>query len=485
MKIQRIKFVLLGLGIAGIAHADPLVDIGLADLRTTNALLADGAGIPVSQVEAFDNGNYVPNITSAEFQGTNVSLSVTTNSSDVSSHATFVAYRFYGNTLGVASDVTQVKVLDSSSFLGAGALNVGTIRLPLDLGVRVINNSWIAGYDDDAHNIEAIRRLDYMIAHNNVVVVAADSPGTDSQYPSLLATTFNGIAVGASGASASGPVQFDSAGARAKPDLVVGTGTPSEATALVSGSAALLLSEAKARKLPLNALATKALLMAGASRPADWEHGNPGPDDDAQVPLDYRYGAGELRVDRSFAIMTAGRRAPGNVSRTGWDIRSAATGNNSNRYTFNVRATADDFTAVLTWNRTFPNVTHGLDFTPSLANLDLTLQRQSGSRWLLVSRSISEVDNLEELTLDNLPKGTYRLLVHGDKSAQYALAWNADMNPPTAPAADEDFSSLLRWQPLFPIAVVNGPVTSQIAPEPTLLWLLALPLALARRRNRR
>jgi hypothetical protein len=485
MKLQRIKFMLLGLAMAGIARADPLVDIGLTDLRTTDSLQADGAGIPVSQVEALYNGNYAPNFASSEFQDTNITLGVNASNSDSSIHATFVANRFYGNTLGVASDVTQVKVLDSSSFLGTGALNVGTIRLPLDLGVRVINNSWIAAYDDDAHNIEAIRRLDYMIAHNNVVVVAADSAGADSQFPKLLATSFNGITVGASGASASGPVQFDSSGARAKPDLVVGTGTPSEATALVSGSAALLLSEAKARKLPLNALATKALLMAGAVRPADWEHGNPGPEDDAQVPLDYRYGAGELRVDRSFAILTAGRRAPGNVSRIGWDIRSAATGNNFNRYTFNVRATAADFTAVLTWNRTFPNVTHGLDFTPSLANLDLTLQRQSGSRWLLVSRSTSDVDNLEELTLDGLPKGTYRLLVHGDRSAQYALAWNADMDPPAAPAAIEDFSPLLHGLPLIPMVVVDGPLTSQIVPEPALLWLMALPLLLSRRRNRR
>src|SRR5262249_47679966 len=146
--------------------------------------------------------------------------------------------------------------------------------------------------------------------------------------------SYNGITVAAADASAPGPVVFDSSGSRAKPDISVGTGTPSEATALVSGSAALLLSEAKARKLALNALGTKALLMAGAVRPEGWQRGSPGPDDDDDVPLDYSFGAGELRVDRSFDILVAGRKAPGNVSKTGWDLRSAATGSKSNKYVF-------------------------------------------------------------------------------------------------------------------------------------------------------
>ena len=72
----------------------------------------------------------------------------------------------------------------------------------------------------------------------------------------------------------------------------------------------------------VNELTTKALLMAGTQHPQDWQRGAAGTSDDVKVPLDYRYGAGSLRVDNSFAILVAGQH-PFGGSDTGWDAGMA------------------------------------------------------------------------------------------------------------------------------------------------------------------
>src|SRR5205814_4141501 len=108
--------------------------------------------------------------------------------------------------------------------------------------------------------------------------------------------------------SSAGPFTFDAPGPRIKPDLVVNTGITSNSSGDAAGAGALLLSEAKARNLHAGELATKAILMAGATRNAAWHKGRPPGADNATAPLDFQQGAGQLRVDHAFDILTAGQQ---------------------------------------------------------------------------------------------------------------------------------------------------------------------------------
>ena len=136
----------------------------------------------------------------------------------------------YGSEGGLAPDTQKICVLDSDSFLGRSGLRVGQRQPPKALGVSVLNNSWIASYTQDTYNIEAVRRLDWMVQRDDVLAINSVDNGAGSAFPKLLASSYNGMAVGIMEGSSSGPITFDSRGARVKPDLVVpnlGSGTVS------------------------------------------------------------------------------------------------------------------------------------------------------------------------------------------------------------------------------------------------------------------
>ena len=154
----------------------------------------------------------------------------------VSGHATMVGQLFYGHD-GIAPDTSAINVYDSTAFLlnRKVGLGLGQMKPPAPFHVSVLNNSWIASFSSDAQNIEAIRRLDFMINRDDVLEVSSVDNGGGSAYPKLLATAYNGIAVGILDGSSDGPVTFDGRGPRAKPDIVVPVGTTSEAAGTVSG----------------------------------------------------------------------------------------------------------------------------------------------------------------------------------------------------------------------------------------------------------
>src|SRR5206468_8999465 len=124
----------------------------------------------------------------------------------------------------------------------------------------------------------------------------------------------NGIAVGRSdGQHESGFTTVGNTGptGRVKPDLVAPLGAVSFATPLVSSAATLLVQVASTAPLNADPFAAKpqtikAVLMAGATKAEfpTWSH-------TTTVPLDPVYGAGELNVDNSHRVLTAGRRAAG------------------------------------------------------------------------------------------------------------------------------------------------------------------------------
>lgn len=430
-RIARICAVGLMLG-GSIAFADARSDIGYTALKDRGVLLRDGSGIPVLQVEA-DNGAFFPNTTLADFNGKSIT---TTGSAAVSDHATWIGSMFYGIQTGIAPGVTHVRVMNSNNFMASGCLSLIDSKPPLDLDVKVINNSWVSvtGYGNAQYDIETLRRLDWMIDRDDVTVVTAVENGSGTTFPNLLAPSYNSIAVGvASRAHSRGPTSIDSAGPRSKPDLVVIAGNTSQAAALTSGAAALLRSEAEARSLPVGALAIKSLLMAGANRTSTWKRGATGPQDDKIKPLDPQLGAGLLRVDRSFDIMVRGEKNIGSVPSTGWDNSvSTVSKTKPRRYTVRLNSPVSEFAAFLNWNRTVQDGPgYGIDPIATLSDLDMTFERKYGTTWRVLGESRSDFDNVESITLGSLPVGTYRMTVFGNAAEDYALAWRSKLAEPS------------------------------------------------------
>jgi hypothetical protein len=486
MKLNLIKSLAAALLLIPTAVlADYQDDIGYRSLVDGNRLISKGANVRVGQVEAQIGLTYMPDRSLTEFLGKHF---IPDGLAVPSGHATMVGRMIYG-TDGIAPDTSTINVYTSNAFLlGRSGLRVGQHQPPSKFNVSVLNNSWVAGFNSDSDNQDAIRRLDFMIKRDDVVVVSSVDNGAGSAYPKLLATAYNGIAVGILDGSSGGPITFDSSGPRAKPDLVVPVHTTSEAAGVVSGAAALIRSEAKARLMSVSELTTKALLLAGAQRPEGWERGAPGTQDDQKVPLDYRYGAGSLRVDNSFDILVAGQHPSGGTD-TGWD--SALAKKKGRVYQFNISPIDDDpmddnhqaLTAVLTWNRQVKRGVRGA-YTASLANLDLTLLTRTAGKWKRVSRSDSNFDNVETVTLNDLAPGAYRLVVRGDKPEPYSLAWftSADVE---LSGSNSGPGSLNSGSGLLESELLSGALAPTVVPEPTLIGLILPAVAVLSMRRRR
>src|SRR5882672_11281344 len=155
-------------------------------------------------------------------------------------------------------------------------------------------------------------------------------------------------------------------------------------------------------------------------------------------------------------------------------------------YSFNV---ADDdsggddpegFTAVLAWNRDIKRSPRGT-YSSSLANLEMSLLIKNGRRWNRVSRSDSNYDNVETITLSDLAPGAYRLVVKGDRPEPYSLAWFT---------SDDHHGGGSNSGPgggggevLITTTLALGGMTAIAVPEPTMLGLLIPAAAMLARRK--
>ena len=475
-------------GSAGLLDA-----IGYGQLTSggPSALLAAGSGISVAQVEVFPMGteNYIPDTSLAVFDGKTFTLR--SGPSLVSPHATQVAAHFYSSQTGAAPNVSSVTLFSAESFL-TGLLRVGrSNKAPGVAGAAVINNSWIASFGDSSTNLESVRRLDDLISRDGVLVFNAVKNDNDGVFPHLMGTSYNGVTVGTLQGSR-GPFTFDAAGARIKPDVVVPVQFTSDATALASGAGALLISEARARKIPFNQLSAKAILMAGAQRDDTWQRGAAGSADDAKAPLDYAQGAGKLRIDRSFNIFSGGRALPHGGSTAVQTVSDAAAGWDTNRTnkrsksaTYNIRLNQDEaeWGAVLTWNRAIAglNSKGRYNSAATMADLALSLYRtRPGRKPFLIATSDSDYDNVESLTLHGLAAGDYRLHVSSSARTWYGVAWFGEAD------AAGSMPGVIRSLDLSEGgAAPDSPGFSQV-PEPSTAGLLALVAGMmATRRTRR
>lgn len=414
-------------GTAWGQEADYRDAVGFNRLKASAGDLPDGKTVLAGHIEWSSEGAYAPDANDAEFGGKEIRL---VGAGNTTSHATSVGKLFYGKGSSMAPGIRVIEAWPAQTFLldPVRGLRGGTSEPPEEMRFKVINSSWVFNPKENGQDIELLRRYDYMLDRDEVLGVACTRAGDDPIMDALLASSYNGIIAGTS--NGRNPVKLttlDGAG-RNKPEIVVPVKEPSAAGPVVASAAALLIDKAHA-EVALDEAAhptvVKAILLAGASKApfAKWEQVR-------DEPIDRRFGAGQLDIEASFAILTAGRGRPGKgevVRSTGWDRNFPEKG--SQLYFFDVPATGGEFSAVLTWNRTV------LDGIPGpsewgrpqslLVTMTLRLYRADGSSvGPVVEASESTVDNIQHVYARRLELGRYALEAAADlRTVPYGLAW--------------------------------------------------------------
>lgn len=500
-------------------------DIGLTNLGLRLGVdLPTGAGVEVSHIEAPEqDGDYVADLLHGEFiLPPKTIINVTGTSQGSSAHATTVGVYYYGNLTSPSSDVMMIDAYQANDWLMGGMLRAFSDHLPRSESRRVENHSWIGTYGSVANDLEVLWRVDGIVQRDGVVVVAGVNNGAATPIPKLLSSAYNIIAVGkTNGGSSYGPTLISTPG-RCKPDIVAPLSATSWATPVVAAAASMLIETADGMgtidtgvgqepgtlsERAAVAMLVKAVLMAGATKSefTDWRKGFATPCTDGTVPLDYRYGAGELNVDNSHRILTAGQHEAGStqdVPLSGWDYAVGGSGFGRRTF-FEVEAGQTmRLSAVVTWLRkSFPPedidgdadvdeddlallencwtaprvisadhncVAADLDGDGDIeqsdfglfqarfsgqdkwakdadgsatANIDLRLYEAIGFYPLTVlDKSISAVDNVEHIYIEELPAGRYMLEVTTNRRWEYALAW--DLQPTGGTAASTESATL-------------------------------------------
>ncbi|MEM9413908.1 MAG: S8 family serine peptidase [Planctomycetota bacterium] len=398
-----------------------------------------GRGIAAGLVEAGEA--YAPNSRDERLRGVNFILQ--SGNTGSSGHASGAARSAFGQQ-APAPGVGRVHCFSVSHWMGEGYLRTGAVEPPDDWNeARVFNHSWIAEEADYAPQV--IRRVDWLADEQDILCCVGVNNG-NTRVPHLLASAYNTISVGViSGDHSRGTTRIETHG-RCKPELVAPGSLTSWATPVVTGCVAMLLQRGDEiqERDPLSPDANaqrsevvKALLMGGAFKPLGWA---PNVDE----PLDPRWGAGIVDIDRALLMMDGGHTEPGDTDkRYGWaftDIERAGT----HDYTFTITADQGEACFALVWHRrivggavTLRNNATGetrevWNNTPKLADLDLELVRlNDADEEEQVQISRSAVDNVEMVYLETLPAGTYTARVtrgndREDAPWDYALAWRIE-----------------------------------------------------------
>jgi len=441
------------------APGDVPEDIGLTSLleRLGPDAMPTGAGVRLGQVEAEESGNYAPNEANSQFIGKTIHYR--SGASGASSHATNVCQWMCGSEWGPAPGVMDIDCWSLNDWCLDGFLKANFNDSVTPAGtpnlIKNFNLSWIGSFGNATNNQKVLRRADYVVHRDNVMM--CHGVGNDGQESiPLMTCMFNGLSVGKRNGEhlTADTTSSVEGGGRMRPEIVGPLGTSSAATGLVSGAVALLVETARNDdSLDSQAEDTeviKAVLLAGATHIDHQEvWANGAVTDGAQRgtsvrPLDDTVGAGMLNVDRSHRILTAGRTwgglypaSPAAAGLHGWDHAFCLNGN-SRWWSFSLDGRVANATIVATWNR----IVNG-DFSGyGLGNVDLVLWRldASGDYESLVGdaglnafeggnvTSESEVDNVELLSVDGLAPGDYvlelRHLSSGVSSITAGLAWS-------------------------------------------------------------
>lgn len=412
-------------------RADWRTDIGHGRLQSEiGAGLETGTGINVAMSEAPAGVNYAPNLASSEFTGKAFTLA-SGGSGATNAHANNVAELFYGNTLSIAPGVTNVTLYDANNWINT-TTGLASNGNPIASNYRIMNASWIGNTADPAVQtayINVLQRIDFMVDRDELLVIGGVNNGAATAIPQLLASGYNSLAVGlTNGNGSAGLTTFNGAG-RIRPHLVAPAGTTSSATPMVSSAATILLQKAGTT----NAAKTetmRSILMAGATKDefTNWDR-------TTTRPLDDRFGAGELNVFNSYKIIEGGEfnaslaQPSFSVGQNGWSYVSEITAADTMYYNFDVAAgfRMKELSIALNWNLDVTDIDNDPNiFSPfaSLVNLDMRFFDASG---MLIDQSISSVDNLEHLWLQNLSAGVYTLQITSDGTTDFGLAWRSSI----------------------------------------------------------
>ena len=421
-----------------------------------------GEGITVGHVE-FGPGAYMPNTHDPQFK--NVTFVERSGPSKPSGHASATARTIYGLN-GLAPGVSVVHCFDSRNWMGPGYLNVGSPQPPSGGPMRVITHSWVS---DSNHAVDVLRRVDWQIDHHDTIMCAGVNNGTETPVPYLLATSYNAIAVGTNhakrphapnprdpanvGGSSGGYTRIEVRG-RCKPDIIGPRKLTSFTTPAVAACAARLLQAADemtdCAHLAGKAEVIKAVLLAGATKPNNWQP-EPG------KPLDEHLGAGVVNFNNSLIILQAGPPPEADETdqtdstihlpnRVGWDFRTIEP-DGEQVYTFGLQSPMDEASIILTWHRRITGTKindkghagetsggGGIWFgLPKLADLDLRLiHTDEAGQQHEIATSTSKRDNVEHIYLKHLQPGRYHLHVSRpehihDEPWDYALAWRVEL----------------------------------------------------------
>ncbi len=392
--------------------------------RNTQSPTPTGKGVPTGHVEG-SWGDYLPNLKAADFDG--VRMVPRSGTSKVNGHSHATARAIYGRT-GLAPGIDEVYFYTTADWMRR--LRQSTALPPDHDGRRLFTHSWI-GQAQTASASNALRRIDYLIDTQDVMMVVGVNNGRATPIPPLLASSYNSVAVGvASGNSSGGYTVYEGTG-RCKPDIVANRRTTSDATPVVASMVARLLEAAG--QMPTadagRSEVIKAVLLAGATKPDGWEP-------QAGKPLDEHLGAGLANFHYSYAILQAGPCQRDHLkSSYGWSFQTIPRGA-SHAYGFNLTHPMVQASVVLVWHRHIDgrqakDLLSGeekwLDY-PRLADLDLRLIREHPSgQSVSIAQSASRIDNTEHLYLPSLPPGRYRFeVIRQDRLREdwgYALAW--------------------------------------------------------------
>jgi hypothetical protein len=456
----------------GVGNGDA---VGLSDLIKRIGLenLPDGFDIRVGQVEGTaDGNNYGPNQGNPDFSDKTF-IAESAGDPGVSGHATSVGLDYYGNTISVAPGITTIHLFDAFGWITDDYLRtqVGPSAIQPFFppsGLKIFNNSWVADLTPNSADNDCIRRADFVVSRDNVLIVNGVNNVGGTNDP-LMSHMYNGIAVGV---ESGGHVSDETANGvdgpgRLKPEIVAPGNATSFATPIVSACGALLVDVARSEPLDDNPNAErteilKAVLLAGASHRESWTN-NPetsGPNRGVtSQPIDTVFGADTVNINTSHMILTGEEtNAPGsppssaNIGHAGWDLATLAPSGGATYYRFSIAKPADEVSIIATWHRKLNS-----NFSASsVANINLELFRvgKGGRLQSLVGDaglphfddgnivSNSSIDNVEHLFIRGLEPGEYTLRVQRvDGLAAFpgwdvGVAWLMPEQPAVACAAD-------------------------------------------------
>lgn len=396
--------------------------------------------------------------------------------STYSSHAATVCGRLLAAD-GLNNPVSDIYCVEASDFLNScvqtnAPSTTAVLPGPVGNALKVVNHSWVGAYDDvgsytgDELDRDAVRRMDYMIRREDLVMVGgAVSPWGGSDTPLTWANR-NGIAV--RGSQAFNPLHGSGIG-KTHADLWGTGGAASYQTPDVSGYAAGLIDAADTNgwNNGTNGIrheVVKSILMTGADK-TDFDTLFTSWTSNGINNLDNANGAGRADYAASLAVLTSGPQAVASVSGTtvnlpavtnamaGWWYESSLGVNSSQALIVDLTSSVlTDLTATLAWDVTQTETGGGqyLDTTDTgviFPDLDLellpvsysggayTLGSSLGVPGLMSKSTGLDSDNVEHLYFSSgsLNPGLYAFVISNNSGPDWNYGFSYRMDTTVIP----------------------------------------------------